>query len=74
MMMNKKHNIIENKLCTHFEKTKLCAFIFESFKKAIDCIIIENPLNDKIPEVKIIDILLGKIESVFAPRVTSKIP
>ena len=53
---------------------KLCAFILASFKNAIDCIMIESPLNDKIPDVIIIELFEIFDESVFAPRVTSKIP
>lgn len=73
-MMNKKHNIIDKTQCTHFEIAKLCAFIFAIFKNERDCIIIENPLNESIPEVKTMEILFGENESVFEPLVTSNIP
>ena len=53
---------------------KVCAFILVSFKNAIDCIMIDSPLKDKIPEVSAREVLLGIIESSFAPLVTSKMP
>ena len=53
---------------------KLCAFIFAVFRNAIDCIIIERPLKDNIPDVIIIELFVILKDSVFAPRVTSKMP
>ena len=35
---------------------------------------IDNPLKDKMPEVSAREVLLGIIESSFAPLVTSKMP
>ena len=61
-------------ICTHFAKMKLCAFIFAVFRNAIDCIIIERPLKDNIPDVIIIELFVMFKDSVFAPRVTSKMP
>ena len=75
MMKSKiKQNNIDKIECTHFEKIKVCAFIFAVFKKAIDCIIIERPLNDKIPEAKMIAEFSLEIDKIFEPRVTSKMP
>ena len=70
-MQIKKQTNIETIICAIFEKTKLHIFIFVVFKKAIDCMIIDNPLNDKIPEQ--IEIERGEIvdESSLHPRVTS---
>ena len=74
MKIKIEHKNIDVKQCTHFDKTKLCAFIFADFKKAIDCIIIDSPLKDKIPVVIIIELFVIFKESIFAPRVTSKSP
>ena len=53
----------------------MCVFIFVVFKKFIDCIIIEIPLNDKIAEHNEIDRdETGSKLSSFVPRVTSKNP
>ena len=62
-----KQNNIEKHECTHFEKMKLCAFIFADFKNDIDCMMIESPLNDKIPEVIIIEPFVMLDERIFAP-------
>ena len=71
---NKQHKNIDNTQCTHFEKTKLCAFILASFKKVIDCIMIEIPLKDTIPVAIIKELFSGTIDKCFEPLVTSKIP
>ena len=52
---------------------KLCAFIFACFKNESDCIIIEIPLNEISPQIAGI-VGVARLESSFAPRVTSKIP
>ncbi len=65
---------IEKIKCTNFENMKVCVFIFVTFKNAIDWKIIERPLKDKIPEVKISEDFPGLIERVATPLVTSKIP
>ena len=71
----KKHKLKDKIECTHFVKTKLCAFIFAFCKNAIDCKIIDIPLNDNIPEHSEIERFeIGMIESSFAPLVTSTIP
>ena len=46
----------------------------QGIKNAIDCMMIESPLNDKIPEVIIIEPFVMSCERIFAPCVTSKIP
>ena len=74
MTSNIAQNIIDKIICTHFEKIKLCAFILASFKNAIDCIIIDSPLNDKIPDAKTIERVDVDVDKIFDPRVTSKIP
>ena len=74
MTTNKQHKNIDNTQCTHFEKTKLCAFILASFKNVIDCMMIEIPLKDTIPEARIKDDFCGKIDRIFEPLVTSKSP
>ena len=65
--------IIDKTISTHFDKMKLCAFIFACFKNESDCIIIEIPLNEMSPQMAE---MVGEDwdESSFAPRVTSKIP
>ena len=71
-MINKQINI-DKIICTHFDKTKLCAFIFAVFKKDKDCIIIEIPLKEI--SAQIAEALVScNMESSFAPRVTSMIP
>ena len=65
--------IIERMHCTHFEIIKLCAFILAFFRKDIDCIIIEIPLNEMSPQI-IGALELDINESSFAPLVTSRIP
>ena len=76
MMIKHRHKQIKIEIikCVTLKKTKLRIFIFACFKNAIDCIIIEIPLNDKIPEHKQIDAMLVFCESIFAPLVTSKSP
>ena len=75
MMMSKPaQNIIETIICTHFESIKVCAFILASFKNASDCIKIDIPLNEMIPDVKIKDAGYAKADNVFAPLVTSTMP
>ena len=73
-MINIKHKNIVNMECTHFEKIKVCVFIFASFKNAIDWVIIEMPLKEIIPEVKTIDSVEIFSDNVLAPLVTSNIP
>ena len=71
----KKHKLNEKIECTHFVKTKLCAFIFAFCKKAIDCKIIDMPLKDKIAEQREIERFdAGINDNSFAPLVTSIIP
>lgn len=65
---------IEKIICITLAQTKLCIFIFACFRNTIDCIIIEIPLKDKIPEQAQIETILLLAERVFAPLVTSKIP
>ena len=67
-------NIIETIICTHFEKIKVCAFILASFKNASDCIKIDIPLNEMIPDVIIKDVEVFKADNIFAPLVTSTTP
>ena len=50
MINNLKINI-ETIPSTHFDKMKLCAFIFAVFKNDIDCIMIEIPLNEISPHI-----------------------
>ena len=58
---------------THFEKMKLCAFILAVFKNDNDCMMIDIPLNEIIPQMAgAVDVEI--IDSSLAPRVTSKIP
>ena len=73
MMINILQIKIDKIPSTHFEKMKLCAFIFAVFKNESDCMIIDIPLNETSPQI------IGaqeepNFESSFAPRVTSKIP
>ena len=56
------------------KRVKVYAFILASFKHAIDCIRIEIPLKDNIPEVNTTGNIPFAEDSVFAPRVTSKMP
>ena len=62
--------IIEKIISTHFDKMKLCAFIFAVFKNESDCIIIEIPLKEISPQIAG---MFGvfKSESSFTPLVTS---
>jgi len=53
---------------------KLCIFIFVSFKNAIDCIIIDTPLNDTSPEIIGKSLSENMLESSFAPLVISTSP
>lgn len=65
--------IIDKIVSTHFDKMKLCAFIFAVFKKESDCIIIEIPLNEISPQM--IGMFGGvKLDNSFAPLVTSSVP
>ena len=65
--------IIDKIVSTHFDKMKLCAFIFAVFKKESDCIIIEIPLNEISPQI--IGMFGGdKFDNSFAPLVTSSVP
>ena len=73
MMTNKLQIKIDKIPSTHFDNMKLCAFILANFKNESDCMMIEIPLNETSPQIT--DVLeRPKIESSFAPRVTSKIP
>ena len=65
--------IIDKIVSTHFDKMKLCAFIFAVFKNESDCIIIEIPLNEISPQM--IGMFGGvKFDNSFAPLVTSSVP
>ena len=74
MKTNIKHIKIDKTECTHFDKKKLCAFILQVFKNAIDCMMIDIPLNDNIPEHSAIDVGVIDKESSLAPLVTSIMP
>lgn len=71
---NKKHIIIDKIKCTLFVSIKKCVFIFAVFKKAIDCIIIDNPLKDNKPVANIMALVDFVIDNVLQPRVTSTKP
>ena len=69
-----KHTNEDNVICTAFVNTKECIFIFVFLKNAIDCIIIEIPLNEIMPEHSAIDRLFEDAANDLHPRVTSKSP
>ena len=77
MFQVKKINVLQIKYdkipSTHFDKMKLCAFIFAVFKNERDCIIIDIPLNEiKKQMAGTLGVINDDIS--FEPLVTSKIP
>ena len=51
-----KHKKIDKIICTNLVNTNECIFIFVVFKNDIDCMMIDNPLNEIMPEQSAIEI------------------
>ena len=73
MTINKQINI-DKIICTHFDKTKLCAFIFAVFKNASIWQFMDIPENETIPQQSATDKEVRDSDNSLAPRVTSKMP
>jgi len=73
-MTNNWQTKIERIECTTFPKTKVCIFIFVSFKNASDCIIIETPLKEISPEIIGMIFNENSFDNSLQPRVISTIP
>ena len=74
MISSNKQINIEKIICTSLEKINECIFILQFFKNSIDCIIIDNPLNEIMPQHKAIDDKFEFNENSLQPRVTSNNP
>lgn len=58
---------------THFERIKLCAFIFAVLRNDNDCITIDIPLKDISAQIAGV-FGITVLDNSFAPRVTSTMP
>ena len=61
-------------LCKSLPKMKKIGFMFVLDKKERDCIIIENPLNDMIEEIKDKERGVMFLDNCFTPFVISTMP
>ena len=60
--------------CISLNFINQCIFILVFFKNDIDCMIIDSPLNEIMPEVRAIEIVEISLENDLQPLVTSRKP